>query len=160
MILRVIGSGLDSCFININNMFWCQEITITVFVIMLGLHQHHLYNHHHNLYPHHSLHLLNRSRNVLKTVLAYKPFSLILIKKKKKNKTERKKKGTFTINFPAGLCLVWSLFFFSFFIFWIAFSSHTSIAEQEIKKHRSTTVPHLLSLFFTQPNFTTPTRRC
>lgn len=48
------------------------------------------------------------------------------------------------------------LFFFVvsllfFLIFWISFSSHTSIAEQVIKKHRSTTVLHLLSLSFTQP---------
>ena len=51
---------------------------------------------------------LTWSRNVLKIVLAYKTFSLIFEKRKER----KERKGTFTIHFPAALCLVWSLLFF------------------------------------------------
>uniref|UniRef100_A0A3Q3IIZ8 Ig-like domain-containing protein n=1 Tax=Monopterus albus TaxID=43700 RepID=A0A3Q3IIZ8_MONAL len=56
--------------------------------------------------------LLNRSRNVPKMILAYKPFFPHF---EKTYKEKKMKKGTFTIHFPAGLCLVWSLFLFFFF---------------------------------------------
>lgn len=68
----------------------------------------------------------------------------------KKEKKEKNKKEHSQYIFQP-LC-VWSGLFcfllFCFVIFWISSSSHTSSAEQVIKKHRSATVLHLLSLSF------------
>lgn len=119
-----MGSGLDSCLININNMFCCQEITFNICINMQVLHQCCLLVIINVLIITDCM-LLNRS----KTVLALRTISTHFDKKEKK---EKKKMGTFTIHFQP-VC-VWSGLSFFCFPFYILVSHPTHPEQNKSSK--------------------------